>query len=351
MDIKILFVDDEPHILNALRRGLVYEEYECFFAENGEAALKILEQQKICIIVTDMRMPEMDGLALLKIVKEKYPDIIKIVLSGYTQLPQILATINQVDVFKFITKPWKMEEEFKGIIAKAIEYYQVLEERKVLKEELERKNAAYKNMMNKLDVIAREAQRESKHFHEVTDLVFSAIHNHLAAAAGKEDVSAFFAFAFAAYQEYTKLYPFTRAEFLLEDFWHEAAQTMRHAPQVADAGVMAKLKIPCRVMQSAGALEFALALIQKAIFHQAKYYVRIVLEEKVHVGENKIIECSLVFSPAGETKGEEHFLQFCQGFLSEFLGAVLKHIDITFSLTKVKENHVARFQLKSKDRL
>ena len=107
---SVLFVDDEVNILNALRRGLIDEEYTCYFAISGQQALRIMEAEKIAVIVTDMRMPGMDGLALLKEVAAKWPLTVKIVLSGFTQLQQILATINQVDIFKFITKPWKLEE-------------------------------------------------------------------------------------------------------------------------------------------------------------------------------------------------------------------------------------------------
>ena len=69
--------------------------------------------------------------------------MVKIVLSGYTQLPQILATINQVDIFKFITKPWKMEEEFISVIHKALDFYRIREENEEIKIALKKKNQAY----------------------------------------------------------------------------------------------------------------------------------------------------------------------------------------------------------------
>ncbi len=147
----VLFVDDDIHILNSIRRGLIDEDYRCFFAESGSEALEILKKNKISVIVTDMRMPQMDGLTLLKEVKGKYPNIVKIVLSGYTQLQQILATINNVDIFKFITKPWKMEEEFKVIIRQALDYYKYLSEKEEIKCALEVKNQAYQNIFKNID--------------------------------------------------------------------------------------------------------------------------------------------------------------------------------------------------------
>lgn len=153
----VLFVDDEINILNSLKRGLIDEEYECCFASSGKEALEIMKNKTISVIVTDMRMPEMDGLTLLKEVREKYPRTVRIVLSGYTQLQQILVTINQVDIFKFITKPWKLEEEFKVVIKQAIEYYRLQMESERLKKELESKNQAYQKILKNIeDTIASE---------------------------------------------------------------------------------------------------------------------------------------------------------------------------------------------------
>ena len=70
-DITVLFVDDEVNVLSSLKRGLYKEDYRCMFAESAGEALKIMEEHKIAVIVTDMKMPGMDGLALLRILKEK----------------------------------------------------------------------------------------------------------------------------------------------------------------------------------------------------------------------------------------------------------------------------------------
>lgn len=155
---SVLFVDDEIKILNSLRRGLIDEAYTCFFASSGKEALEIMSKQKIAVLVTDMRMPEMDGLMLLNKVKEQWPKTVKIVLSGYTQLQQILVTINQVDIFKFITKPWKLEEEFIEIIHKALDYYILQEENEQYKKALEAKNQVYQNILKKMDDIIATAK-------------------------------------------------------------------------------------------------------------------------------------------------------------------------------------------------
>ncbi len=120
----ILFVDDEERILKSLERGLLDEPYRGLFATSGKQALDILEREEVHVIVTDMRMPEMSGIELLRVVKEKYPNIVRLVLSGYTQVGTLLTAINEGEIFRFMTKPWKLEEEFKSIIHEALEHYE-----------------------------------------------------------------------------------------------------------------------------------------------------------------------------------------------------------------------------------
>ena len=120
----VLFVDDEEKLLRSLKRGLIDEPYNSLFANSGKEALEILEKKEVHVLVTDMRMPEMMGLELLRIVKEKYPSIVRMELSGYTQISTLLTAINQGEVFKFITKPWKLEEEFKPLMLQALEFYE-----------------------------------------------------------------------------------------------------------------------------------------------------------------------------------------------------------------------------------
>jgi two-component system response regulator HupR/HoxA len=120
----VLFVDDEERVLGSLRRGLLDEPYNTLFANSGK--------EEVHVIVTDMRMPEMGGLELLKIVKEDYPHIIRMVLSGYVDRDTLLAAINQGDIFRFIPKPLKSNEELRTIIRQAIEFYELHGEREML---------------------------------------------------------------------------------------------------------------------------------------------------------------------------------------------------------------------------
>ncbi len=128
----VLFVDDEERILNSLKRSLMDEPYETLFANSGSQALEILEQEQVHVIVSDLCMPEMGGLELLRIVKDGYPHIIRLVLSGNTDRELLLSAINQGEISRFIPKPWESNEEFKTIVRQAIEYYDLHSERAML---------------------------------------------------------------------------------------------------------------------------------------------------------------------------------------------------------------------------
>jgi CheY-like chemotaxis protein len=156
-DYRVLFVDDEPNILNSLRRGLAEEEYFCHFAGSGKEALEIIKSEKIAVIVTDMRMPEMNGLELLTQASELSPMTVKVVLSGYTQLPQILVTVNQVDIFKFITKPWELDD-FIMVIRKCLDYYILREQNANYQKTLEAKNTSYQNILKKINELIDDAK-------------------------------------------------------------------------------------------------------------------------------------------------------------------------------------------------
>ena len=83
---KVLFVDDEANVILALKRMLrpLRNEWKMEFVTSGAEALGVLEKEKYDVVVTDMRMPEMDGAQLLETVREKYPGIVRIILSGFS---------------------------------------------------------------------------------------------------------------------------------------------------------------------------------------------------------------------------------------------------------------------------
>lgn len=102
---SILFVDDESSILSALKRLFRPEGYTIFTAESGALGLEIIRTNQIDVVVSDMRMPEMDGAAFLEKVRNEYPDTVRILLTGYADINSTISAINKGEIHKYISKP------------------------------------------------------------------------------------------------------------------------------------------------------------------------------------------------------------------------------------------------------
>ena len=105
----LLLVDDEFGIRAALMRMLRRDGYRILGAASGEEALQLLAVNKVQVIISDQRMPGMSGTDFLNIVKQLYPDTVRIILSGYSDLTVVTDSVNRGAVFKFLTKPWDDE--------------------------------------------------------------------------------------------------------------------------------------------------------------------------------------------------------------------------------------------------
>ena len=117
----VLFVDDDKIVLQSLERGLPDEPYNKLFAKSGQEALEILQKEEVHVIVTDMCMPEMSGLELLRIARKEYPDITGLILTGYEADPEVQNAIEQGEVFWLIPKPlWTDERKFERLILQAL---------------------------------------------------------------------------------------------------------------------------------------------------------------------------------------------------------------------------------------
>ncbi len=119
----VLFVDDEQRVLKSIKRGLIGEPYRTIFAASGMEALEILAEKPVEVIVSDMKMPEMNGLELLQEVAKRHPEIIRLVLSGYSHTSTVLAAVNEGRIFRYITKPWRIDDDIKPALAAAFELY------------------------------------------------------------------------------------------------------------------------------------------------------------------------------------------------------------------------------------
>lgn len=103
---KILLVDDSPNILKALERTFKSEDYALFTAESSIEALAILEKTSIDLIISDEHMPGCSGSELLKRTCELYPDVIRFMITGLTDIEVVKSAINKGEIYRFFTKPW-----------------------------------------------------------------------------------------------------------------------------------------------------------------------------------------------------------------------------------------------------
>ncbi len=119
---KVLFVDDELNTLAAFKRLFFNnDDVDIFTASSGAEGLKVLGLNNIDLVISDMRMPQLSGTDFLKYVKNKYPNVLRVMLTGYADMPSTLEAINSGEVYRFLTKPWN-DDDLKVTITKALEY-------------------------------------------------------------------------------------------------------------------------------------------------------------------------------------------------------------------------------------
>jgi HD-like signal output (HDOD) protein len=104
---RVLFVDDEKNILKSLKRAFIHSDFEVFTAGGGEEGLKVLEQEKIDIVVSDYKMPELNGLQFLSIVRERFPTVYRTILSGFVEEEIVLRSIVSGLTLSYFVKPWE----------------------------------------------------------------------------------------------------------------------------------------------------------------------------------------------------------------------------------------------------
>lgn len=125
---RVLLIDDEPNILTSLNRLLRSEGYAIRTADSGARALELLGEQAADVVVSDMRMPGMNGAEFLKIVRERWPDTIRLLLTGFSDTESTIAAVNEGGIHAYLTKPWE-ETHLLQAIRGAVERKQLVDER------------------------------------------------------------------------------------------------------------------------------------------------------------------------------------------------------------------------------
>jgi DNA-binding NtrC family response regulator len=122
MTYKLLIVDDELANIRLLER-LFRQEYFCLTASSGEEAMELLDQHEVAVIITDQRMPGMTGVELLKRSADRRPHMVRILLTGYTDLEALIEAVNCGLVYMYINKPWN-NDDLKLRVSRAVEHYE-----------------------------------------------------------------------------------------------------------------------------------------------------------------------------------------------------------------------------------
>lgn len=136
----VLFVDDESSILSALRRLFRPQGYKVLLAESGAQALEILAREPVDLVLSDMRMPGMDGAQLLAAVRERYPKTMRLLLTGYADINSTIAAINQGEIQRYISKPWD-DHEVLLAVKEALERNRLERENEALLQRVAEQNA------------------------------------------------------------------------------------------------------------------------------------------------------------------------------------------------------------------
>ncbi|MCP1472480.1 response regulator RpfG family c-di-GMP phosphodiesterase [Pseudomonas sp. EB276 TE3739] len=186
----VLLVDDEESILNSLRRLLRGQPYDVLLATSGAQALDILAQQPVNLVMSDARMPGMDGASLLAHVRQRYPQTARIMLTGYADPSAIIKAINDGQIHRYISKPWN-DEELLLILRQSLEHQHSEQERERLEHLTRMQNDQLKQLNITLEkhVAARTAElqqtadmldlayEELKHSYVTGTEVFSLLAN------------------------------------------------------------------------------------------------------------------------------------------------------------------------------
>lgn len=155
----LLLVDDEENILKSIRRALRSINVNVVMATSGKQGLEILSQQSVNLIISDMRMPEMTGAEFLSHTAQKYPDIPRILMTGYSDMESTVQAINDGRISNYLPKPWN-DDTLKSIVADGLQSTQLKQHNAYLTQQLIEKQAALEALNLNLEKTVEERTQE-----------------------------------------------------------------------------------------------------------------------------------------------------------------------------------------------
>lgn len=158
---SILLVDDEENVLSSLRRLFRPDGYAVFAATSAEDGMALLQENTIWLVISDNAMPGTTGLRFLENVRERWPDIIRIMLTGNADLDAAIEAINSGEVYRFVTKPWD-PEGLRYVVKQGLEQYWLIQENSRMKTLIEKQNDLLKKWNQSLHLKVEESTEELK---------------------------------------------------------------------------------------------------------------------------------------------------------------------------------------------
>jgi adenylate cyclase len=160
----ILTVDDEEDILYSLRLLLEREGYQVLTANSGDMALAMAQVAPVSLVIVDQRMPGMSGVDLVQRIRQRWPDVLCMVLTGYADLDVAMEAVNKGSVYRFFMKPWE-DAELRSEVRQALEHFDLVQENRSLTERLRQRNSQLQalnaNLERQVQERTEDVQRRS----------------------------------------------------------------------------------------------------------------------------------------------------------------------------------------------
>ena len=161
----LLFIDDEANVLTALQRLFLPFDYNILTAESGADALALMEKETVDLVICDMRMPVMTGDEVLEQIRNRWPDVVRILLTGYSDLKSTIAAINHGEIYRYIGKPWNADDVVL-VVRNALGHKQLLDDKKRLEALTLRQNDELKELNAGLEDKVQQRTEELRVAHE-----------------------------------------------------------------------------------------------------------------------------------------------------------------------------------------
>lgn len=177
----LLLVDDDPYITNSIKRALYRKPYRILAADNGAAAVSLMETYVVDLVISDVRMPAMDGATLLGEIRRRWPDCIRMLLTGHVDISATIQAINDGHIYRYITKPWD-DGELIWIIEQSLAHRNAEKERERLQKLAHEQNEALQRLNETLEARVQDRTAELSQATALLDKAYSDLQHSFVTA-------------------------------------------------------------------------------------------------------------------------------------------------------------------------